>query len=73
MPCSGLSGREAAHDFVEELLLTLVEVGAQLDELVRPQVDDAVVHLFVIVLAALLGHLRPAEGVGRGRRLPRAR
>ena len=49
---------------MEELLLTLVEVGAQLDELVRPQVDDAIVHLLVVVLAALLGHLWPAEGVG---------
>ena len=46
------------------LLLALVEVGAQVDELVRPQVDDAVVHLLVVVLAALLGHLWPAEGVG---------
>jgi len=64
MLCSGFAGRAATHDFVEELLLALVEVGAQLDELVRPQVDDAIVHLLVVVLAALLGHLWPAEGVG---------
>ena len=54
----------AAHDLVKELLLALVQVGAQLDEVVRPQVDDAVVHLLVVVLAALLRHLRPAEGGG---------
>ena len=55
MRCSGFPGRAAAHDLVEELLLALVQVGAQLDEIIRPQVDDAVVHLLVVVLAALLG------------------
>ena len=65
MACSGSPGaRAAAHDFVKELLLALVQVGAQLDEVVRPQVDDAVVHLLVVVLAALLRHLWPAEGSG---------
>ena len=65
MACSGSPGTgAAAHDLVEELLLALVQVGAQLDEVVRPQVDDAVVHLLVVVLAALLRHLWPAEGTG---------
>ena len=65
MACSGSPGtRAAAYDLVEELLLALVQVGAQLDEVVRPQVDDAVVHLLVVVLAALLRHLWPAEGSG---------
>jgi hypothetical protein len=64
MRCSGFPGRAAAHDLVEELLLALVQVGAQLDEIIRPKVDDAVVHLLVVVLAALLGNLWPAGGTG---------
>ena len=58
------SGRVTAHDFVEELLLALVEVGAQFDEFVWPQIDDAVVNLLVVVLAALLGHLWSSKGAG---------
>ena len=58
---------------MEEVLLALVEVGAQLDQLVGPQVDDPVVDLLVAVLAPLLGYLRPMKGGGQAGRLLRAR